>query len=252
MLKKTTILGSALLLAISFSPAAFSQTINFTAGQADWTFYYDWHTEQFDVVFQSKGNTTATGLTNSYGNPAFPGQVGGSDNNYLYDTLNVVAGATQAAVINSTTYYFTPASGTAYTDSTNTPDVGIRTRFRDGPDSADNLFDTFTLTLNWAASTKPAGAEFVLARLGDSVQIETAANDFSFNPAVWGHLHYNFGFSQPGDYTLVFDMLGSGGDFGPAFGSTEINFSVVPEPHTYAMILGLLAAGVLVVYRRRS
>ncbi len=250
-LLKRSILSGALLLALSTAQVVFAQTINFSAGQADWTFFYDWNTEEFDVVFRDKGNTTATGMTSPYGNPAFAGQVGGSSDDYNYSTLNVIAGTTQANVINSTTYYFTPASGTSYSDSFATPDVGLRTRFRDGPDAVDNLFDSFTLTLNWAASTKPVGAEFVLARLGHGVFIETAADDFAFDPGVWGHLHYNFGFSQPGEYTLVFDLLGSGGDFGPATGTTEINFSVVPEPQTYAAVLGLIAIGVLFIHRRR-
>ncbi|MFN0069162.1 MAG: choice-of-anchor M domain-containing protein [Limisphaerales bacterium] len=74
--------------------------------------------------------------------------------------------------------------------------------------------------------------------LSDADAINTKAN---------AHAHYNWVFTEPGNYSLI---LQASGALVPALGGGltssdpfSVNFTVVPEPGAYAAIFGLLALG---------
>jgi len=234
-----------------------SVTITHTAGGGDWTFFYDEDNDRFDVVFRSKGDgTVASGLTSPYAGP--PGGVGGatgSQADFNFDVLQVNVTAAPTVMLNGIGYLVTPATGQAY-NTASQPDLGIRTRLRetDGLGGAINQFDTFRMTLDWFASTKPAGAEFILFAFNAEneavINFETAADNLSHDWPVFGHSHWHFGFSEPGDYTLAFNVQGIGGHAGnSAVQSAMLNFTVIPEPAT--AFLASAALGLCALRRRR-
>jgi len=248
LLGLTFVLGATAL-------TANSQDIVFSGGSGDITWFYNSTNDSWDTVFREKGSTIATGLTNPYGTP--PGGVGtatGSDTDFRFDTLTTLITAPQIRTFNGTTFY------TAGTSTPGTPDLGVRTRLRelDANDNSVPQFGTpdsevgFLLTLDWANSTKPTDAEFVLYRTVagvDQVRYNTANGDLSSEWPSWGHSHWIWGFSQLGDYNLVFNFQGLGGTYGPSGeGSVNLAFSVVPEPSSLLLMAG---AGMILVGRRR-
>lgn len=251
---KLLITGALVFSATNHASASASIDIAFTAGGADVTFFYDAATQSFDTVFRTKGNTVATGLSTPYGTP--PGGVGGSASDFRFDTLTVEISQAPWVQVNGNGYWVSPASGSSYTDP-NQPDLGIRTRLREG-DPAIDQFSGLRWSLDTLASSMPSGADFVLFStdaFGDtgSVLFETATADLSHDWPAWGHTHWHWGFSDPGDYHLVFDIQGIGGTHGDSpQGSFAVNFSVIPEPSAYAAILGGLALIALFIRRRSS
>ncbi len=237
-----TVLG--LVFAFGFSSPASAQDIVWTAGGADFfTFFYDSGNDSWDVVFRTKASgTVATGLTNPYGTP--PGGVGESPRDYRFDTLTGIIDTPGHRVIHSMDYLVTGP----------TPlDPGFRTRLREG-DPAVDQFAAFRLELDWAASTRPQDAEFVMFNLDpfgavNQVPYETATNQLSADWSVWDHWHWMFGFSEPGDYELVFDFAGldGNGTVASSYGTASVNFTVVPEPAS----LSLLALGGILLFRTR-
>lgn len=239
--------------------AEASVTITHTAGGADWSFFYDSSNDRFDVVFRSKGaGTVATGLTSPYAGP--PGGFGGatgSQADYNYGALQVNVSAAPTVTVNGIGYLVTPASGTSYA-SASQPDVGVRVRLleTDGVNPPVNQFDTFRMSLDWAASTKPTNAEFILFTTdlnGDptAINFETAAADLQHDWPISGHSHWHWGFSEPGDYELVFDIQGLGGLHGDSpTQQARLSFNVIPEPTT--AVLASAALGLLALRRRRA
>jgi surface-anchored protein len=240
--------------------AEASVTITHTAGGADWTFFYDSSNERFDVVFRSKGaGTVATGLTSPYAGP--PGGFGGTSGSqvdYNYDTLQVNVSTAPTVTVKGIDYLVTPASGTSYVNASQ-PDLGVRVRMRetDGMGGTNAQFDTFRMSLNWAASTKPTtDAEFILFTTdisGDptAINFETAASDLQHDWPISGHNHWHWGFSAPGDYELVFNIQGLGGLHGDSQGQeARLSFNVIPEPTT--AVLTSAALGLLALRRRRA
>lgn len=68
------------------------------------------------------------------------------------------------------------------------------------------------------------------------------------------HAHYNWTFSEPGDYTLTIQASGTlvaglGGGL-TSSDSFDVNFTVVPEPGAYALAFGALALGGIWMRRR--
>lgn len=243
------------LLGIS-QPSATAQNIVFSGGGADLTFFYDSDEDTWDTVFRSKDDTVATGLTNPYGTP--PGGVGGSANDFRFDTLTVSLTQPGTFELNSINYFITPASGGFFASSSQ-PDLGIRTRLREG-DPAVDQFDNFRMTLDWANSTFnggaiPTGVEFAMFTddgFGSPVvNYETAASDFVHDWPAWGHDHWHWGFSQPGEYNLAFTFQGiNGGNPDSSIGSTSVQFDVVPEPAAGTLLL--LAAALFFLARRKQ
>lgn len=276
MKHKLAALMGGLFLAIPTADAA----VTFTGGGADLTFYYDSAADSWTVVFRAKGtagqptSASATGLTSPFNSTSTPstwtGIVGnqvpatpGDTGDYTFDTLQVNVTSAPLTTVNGNGYWITPASGTSYSNTAQ-PDLGIRTRLREnqiamgiGTNTEANQFDGMTLTLDWANSLRPAGAEFIMFKYNaltetNDVLYETAANDLTHTWDNFGHTHWHFGFSDPGDYSLVFGIAGSGGTYGATASGSQVtvNFSVVPEPS--AALLSILAAGVFGLRRRRK
>ncbi len=254
--------GSFLALATANATA----TITFTGNQADLTFFYESAEDRWDIVFRDKGDTVASGLdVNMYG--GFTGIVGVNSGDNAFNTLQINVTSAPVQALNGNNYLITPANGSTIHTNINQPDLGIRFRLREnevalgnplGNPAADQ-FDSARLTLDWAASTKPTGANFAMFGWDafggpDSVLYETASGnpaDLTHDWDNWGHDHWHFGFSEVGDYQLVFNIDGIGGTHGGDDTPSQVtlNFAVVPEPSS--ALLGMVALGVAALRRRR-
>lgn len=247
---KTYSLSLLLASATALAPVQ-AASIDFTAGAADLTFFYDSSNNTWDTVFRSKGNTVATGLTNPYAGP--PGGVGGSANDYNFSSLNVTLTSGVTETVNGNTYFISPASGSDYVTASQ-PDLGIRTRLRelDGPDTIDQFAQFgFQMTLT-AASVAALNGDFILFQpdgLGNfDILYETASSTLQHDWASWGHTHWNWGFTEPGTHVLTFDFQGLGGEYGPSsIGTVDVQFTVIPEPSTAVFISGFLVLGFVVL-----
>ncbi len=243
-------------LFLSAAPSA-EATLTFTGGGGDLTFFYDSTADRWDIVFRNKGATQATGNTNVYA--GFTGIVGLNSGDRTFNDLQVNVSSAPLQSLNGNDYFITPANGsTIYNDSSGNPDLGMRTRLRE--DTGDEVFDQFDsmrLTLDWAASTRPAGAEFALFGWDAfsepaNILYETASSNFSHDWDNYGHDHWHFGFSEVGDYSLVFNVSGIGGLHGDDAGTSQVtvNFNVIPEPSS--ALLSMLAIGAIGFRRRRN
>ncbi len=257
----------ALIAGISLSAIGATQASNIviSGGSADWNFFYDSGNDSFDVVLRNKGTTVATGLDTPYAGA--PGGVGDGDD-FTFSTLTVGPIGGTTTVVNGNTYII--SSALQGIDAPGNPDFGIRTRFRelDGGGNTVNQFNSFRMTLDWANSTFPAGAEMILFRPDvdddlipfNDILFETADNDLIHDWPAWGHTHWNWGFTEEGTYDLQFDIQGynifEDEDTGiitetaiTGVGTTNVSFVVIPEPSTAG--LALLAAGLAFAVRRR-
>ena len=253
-------------LMLAASPSA-EATITFTGGVADLVFFYEAADDRFDVVFRSKG-AQVSGNDTPY--PGFTGIVAGDrdlGNDYSFTNLQVNVSSSPLSMVNGIGYYITSATGSSYADSAQ-PDFGIRTRLREdevalgdptGSTSAIQ-FANMLMTLNWAASSKPVGAQFVMYRDGipttefpdgRRINFETVEDDFSHLWPSSGHSHWHFGFSELGDYSLVFDLQGIGGTHGDSGDTTfTMDFNIIPEPST--ALLSLMVISAIGLRRRRA
>ena len=129
-------------------------------------------------------------------------------------------------------------------------DFGIRPRLWD---EEGDLFDSFTMTL---ADISGPG-EFALFAphpiFGTTVfAYNTADNVVSYDWEPWGHEHWHWGFTVIGDYELVFDFHAQFPDERmTAAGSKTVNFEVIPEPATMALLAGIGIFGVVLWSRSR-
>lgn len=275
-MKKSSTKLTALLLA-SLSPFLFAQDINFTAGAADLTFYFESTgagTGNWYSVFRAKGtagaptSATATNLTNAF--TGFTGIAGnqvptdatdpdtpivpapGFTGDHNFSSLTVTATTAGTATLGSTTFFTLSASGSPFNPnpltSTPTADLGIRTRFQS--QSTNQFPDGMRLTLDVANSSfngNPLGTSGAYVSLlnWDGFNnpiglINSDGGSLETDFGMSGHVHRNWGFSQAGDYQLAFTMSGLGGtgDYaGVPAGSVGINFSVIPEPSTVMLLL---------------
>jgi len=270
----TTLLTAAALAALVHQPApARAADIVFTGGGADLTFYYNSTNNTWATVFRAKGTTVATGLTapfNSTSTPAtWVGMVGlGTD--FTFTSLNPVFNTTTRVQVGAINYYVSAASASPFTTGA---DLGIRTRLLEdqvamgiGTNSVATQFDSFNLTLNTAASKfndkslSTSGAFVSLLHWGATnnpvvvALFDTATTNNTANFGNNTHVHRNWGFSEYGNYSLVFDLQGVGGTYGnsASIGTTSVNFEVVPEPSTYALLATALGLGALLRRRLRK
>jgi hypothetical protein len=264
--------------------------IDVTGASADVTFYYDSVADTWATVFRAKGTTgqptttVASGLTapfNSISTPAtWTGLVGyveattpGHTGDYVYTTLTVQLPTVATLNVGPTTFFISPASGSPFFNPTDpggtVPDIGIRTRLREnevamgsGSDPAANQFASFDMTLNLSASTwnslalDDAGAPEVGLFHWDTFNnpvalINTDTSTLTANFGNYAHVHRNWGFSQYGNYSLVFDIAGVGGTYGATASTSSftMNFNVIPEPSTGILLFGGL--GLAALLRKR-
>jgi hypothetical protein len=234
-----------LVLLLAAAPQAVGQDIVLTGGSADLTFFWNTNNDQqWDVVFRTKAGTEASGLTNPYDRQ---GKQGASANDFQFDSLLVQVTNPNVGMFNGDGYF---TLGPDEDVAPGRPDLGFRTRLRD-EDSGGiyQQFDSVTVTLDWANSIKPTGAEFLVTdETFTTAVLDTKGGAFSFDYANWGHDHLVYGFSQLGDYNLQFTISGDINEFdgtnwvpsGNISSRTfNVSFSMVPEPGT----LGLLVAG---------
>lgn len=249
-------------------------TITFTGGNSgDLFFLYDSVANNWVTAFRAKGaagqptTTGATGLTNPFNADSTPSTWNGIQGNqatttagntgdYLFDTLQVNLTSAPMQLVNGNEYYITPANGSSiYNDASSNPDLGIRIRLREDLGSGVvDQFESMRLTLDWDASTKPMDSDFVLFGWNDpdAPLYDTSANNLSHDWDIWGHNHWHYGFSEVGNYSLVFNIDGIGGLYGDddTPSTVSINFNVIPEPST--ALLGMLAMAALGLRRRRA
>lgn len=273
-------------LGIALLPLTAPAAINFSGGGADVFFLYNSAADNWATVFRAKGTagqpttTSATGLINPFNSTSTPatwtGILGnivaaapGDTGDYTFSSLTTLINTTTSQTVGTTNYFINSANGSPFLSDGSSSDLGIRIRLREdqdalgiGLDTEADQFDSFNLTLDVGASTfngnpLAGNADVSLLNfdtLGNPLSplIDTADLLLTANFTNWGHVHRNWGFSEYGNYELVFTLEGVGGTYGASAstGSTTLSFEVVPEPATYALITGLLALG-LICYRRR-
>ena len=272
-------------LGIALLPLAAPAAINFSGGGADVFFLYNSSADNWVTVFRAKGTagqpttTSATGLINPFNSTSTPATWTGISGNqvaaapgdtgdYTFSSLTTLINTTTTQTIGTTNYFINSANGSPFLSDGSSSDLGIRIRLREdevalgiGSNTAADQFDSFNLTLDIGASTfngNPLAGNADVSLLNwDSFdnpvpQIDTADLLLTANFTNWGHVHRNWGFSEYGNYELVFTLEGVGGTYGAtaSTGSATLSFEVVPEPATYALFTGLFALG-LICYRRR-
>ena len=139
------------------------------------------------------------------------------------------------------------------------PDIGWATEELNPAEWVGDI----TITFDPISSTLPSGtAEFGMYATNFANTTLDASVFSTFNPAgtvdtnsftmaVGGHQHFQWAFTEPGQYDLSFTWTGTHVTDG--FISTEATFSVqaVPEPSTIAMLGIAASVGMLAVIRRR-
>lgn len=258
---------------------ATAQNIVLNGGSGDIFFLYNSAADVWNTVFRVKSTTVADGLTTPFNLTSDPAiwtgiqgnQVAanpGDNGDHLFETLTVSLNLTETLSVDGTDFYFADANG-QFTNSVPTPDLGIRIRLRedealmDGRAGETNIvdqFNNFTFTVNTALSTfngtalEDTSAEVSLFAnvLDTPVALFNTAEDEltgTFN-SVWTHQHRNWGFSEYGEYAIVLDLQGVGGEYGDSDHQATINFNVIPEPSTFGLVILGLGFGGLVRKQR--
>ncbi|MGB0343993.1 MAG: choice-of-anchor M domain-containing protein [Coraliomargarita sp.] len=78
----------------------------------------------------------------------------------------------------------------------------------------------------------------------------TENGDNTLVAAAGGHDHFSYGFSESGTWSIELTASGTHSTLGALSDTQTFTFNVVPEPSTYALLLGLGALGLSVVRRR--
>lgn len=237
--------SAAVLLAsgvLFLPPRSVEATVyDFTAGHADIGLAYTSGTGAGSgprLYFEFGANAVATGLTSAQLQAGQPGGVLGewSPSSFVTIVPQSIASARPAG---SEWNFLGAAPGQlvwvfGQNGQAGVPFLGFDTA------KANGGTGTFTLA---SVLTRPLGGEVSLFSVGGFGGLDVfwstfdAGSDSVTVPAST-HVHYNFGFSQPGYYEL--QVVGTGGAFsGEATG--VFAFQVVPEPSA-----GLLAAAGLV------
>jgi surface-anchored protein len=126
---------------------------------------------------------------------------------------------------------------------------------------ADGTFVANTVTFRLDSVSGPGGGVFALWQtdfLGQPLVAlsSTSGGQTSFNVITGGHGHYNWGFTTPGIYELTFTVSGTlVGETLPISDTATYTFAVgtaIPEPSTYAALVGLAVLGFAASRRRRA
>lgn len=165
-----------------------------------------------------------------------------AETEYEPDELVVFVNPSSTVMLGTTTYYWLPQSESA-ASANGVPFMGIGL---EELESTDWLNGTVSITL----SNLSGPGEFRLWQVDDFDNvtdfINTAENDMSFELAAGSHTHYNWGFTELGDYELEFQISGTHIADGEQTGAATFTYAV-PEPST-ALLGGL---GLLALLRRR-
>lgn len=252
-------------------PAA-AQNIELNGGSADIFFLYNSVADVWNTVFRVKTSTDATGLTSPFNTTSTPStwdgilgnsipSAAGENGDHIYETLTVNLDVTQMLTVDGTDFFYSDANG-QFTNNVPTADLGIRIRLREDevamgdPLGDENLdqFDNFTFTINTELSTFNGVALEDTSAHVSLFESDTFGNPVAlFNSAeneltgtfdnIWTHQHRNWGFSEYGEYSIVLDVRGQGGEYGDSDHQATIGFNVIPEPSTFALVLVGLGFG---------
>ncbi len=226
------------------SPAA---VIDFTGARGDFTVFYDPGSDEWDVVFRERAVTYATGLTDQ----ANQDRPHAAPEDFNFSRLNVIAQTPYALERDGVVYYATAREHTDLSWSETLPDFGMRPRLRDADDQP--LFESFTMTLDGFSGP----GEFAMFQpdpiFGTNVfAYNTTDGTLEHEWEPWGHTHWHWGFTEPGEYELRFLLQGNYADgTHTGIGSETVHFEVIPEPRVVALLLGLAAAGCALWHRSR-
>ena len=220
---------------------------DFTAGHADIGLAYDAGTGP-RFFLQFGGDAEATGLTSEQLVAGQPGGILGEWS--LASFVTVVPQSVQISRPTGAEWNFlgTDAGDPVWIFSqqsqSGVPFLGFLT------EKAGGGTGTFTLG---NVTVRPTGGEVSLFQLGgfgtpDAVYWSTAqAGIDAVTVPAQTHVHYAFGFTEPGYYELP--LVGTGGGF-PGQATGTLAFQVVPEPSTWTLAAAALAAAALASRRR--
>ena len=143
-------------------------------------------------------------------------------------------------VASGESYFLAPQSEIA-----GQPYVGI------GLEELDPLEWSGPITVTLTGATLPVGAVFSLWQDGGPTFFMSTLGGISASDAVsitaGDHVHYNWGFTEQGQYDLTFEIAGTHVGDGAKTATATYSFSVIPEPSS--ALLG--AFGALALLRRR-
>lgn len=277
---KKLFIPAVLAALVCSAPQSQAQVVTLTGGSADLTFYYQSGSDTWRTLVRHKTGTAGSGFTNIW--TPFTGAVGtqipgspGQNGDYVFSTLTTVINSNTQFTIGANTFWVSSKAGTpTLLNNPAVPDLGIRTRLREdevalGNPSGNplaNQFDSVNFTLDLTLSTfngnplSNAGSPHVafftvtgdpfVADTADTAYLNTGVNDLVSNWGNYTHQHRHWGFSELGDYSLVFNINGVGGSYGAiaSTGQFTADFQVIPEPAA-AIFFGLAALAYVV--RRR-
>jgi hypothetical protein len=78
----------------------------------------------------------------------------------------------------------------------------------------------------------------------------SSSGDNSFDVIVGGHDHFDFGFNELGDWQVELTVSGMHNSLGALTDTQTFGFTVIPEPSTYALLIGS-AFLLLAIIRKR-
>jgi surface-anchored protein len=145
------------------------------------------------------------------------------------------------------TWYF--SSSGLDSDNNNTPFIGLASAELDPND--------WSTLLTWAVTDVSGPGQFSVWQNGVTPTFFASsadgldAND-EFTAAIGGHDHFNYGFTELGDYDVTFQVRATHSTDGDRTDEKTFSFSVVavPEPGSFAVIASLGIAGLFI--RRRQ
>ena len=201
--------------------------------------------------------TAATFLTSgSYDAPAFEYESGDGFEAEIHDETNDTAldpadnffqiNSMSTTVFQSKSYYWIPFDETIASNN-GVPHVGIGLEELSAGDWANSEIVITFQSLNFTGS---GDGDFVLWTDSPSEILHFDSSDGAgdtLNSLAGSHVHYNWGFSDPGTYEIAFGISGTHVTDGAQTGGATYTFQVVPEPSS-ALLAGI---GAIALLRRK-